>query len=76
MTDLPLFPLLPLNRYVKNLADDVDDDGLRKLAEEFGEVQSAVIMRVSVWDWGLRWCVWPPAKPAGAAGAAAVWRAE
>lgn len=33
------------NVYVKNLADDVDDDGLRKLAEEFGEVQSAVIMR-------------------------------
>lgn len=34
-------------RYVKNLSDDTDDDGLRKLAEEFGEVQSAVIMRVS-----------------------------
>jgi hypothetical protein len=37
---------------VKNLSEDVDDDGLKKLAEEFGEVVSAVIMRVSVWVWG------------------------
>lgn len=33
------------NVYVKNLPDDTDDEGLRKLAEEYGEVQSAVIMR-------------------------------
>jgi polyadenylate-binding protein len=33
------------NVYVKNLSEDVDDDGLKKLAEEFGEVVSAVIMR-------------------------------
>lgn len=39
-------------RYVKNLSEDVDDDGLKKLAEEFGEVVSAVIMRVSVWQGG------------------------
>jgi len=32
------------NVYVKNLSEDTDDDGLRKLAEEYGEVQSAVIM--------------------------------
>jgi hypothetical protein len=38
------------NVFVKNLSEDTDDDGLRKLAEEYGEVQSAVIMTVS----GLR----------------------
>jgi RNA recognition motif-containing protein len=32
------------NVYVKNLADDVDDDGLKKLAGEYGPVTSAVIM--------------------------------
>lgn len=35
------------NVYVKNLSEDTDDDGLRKLAEEYGEVESAVIMTVS-----------------------------
>lgn len=35
------------NVYVKNLAEEVDDDGLKKIAEEFGEVLSAVVMRVS-----------------------------
>lgn len=35
------------NVYVKNLSEDVDDDALKKLAEEYGEVVSAVIMRVS-----------------------------
>jgi hypothetical protein len=48
---LPVCLLVPLilcvRRYVKNLPDDTDDEGLRKLAEEYGEVQSAVIMRVS-----------------------------
>jgi hypothetical protein len=43
----PRHTRLDLGRFVKNLADDVDDDGLKKLAEEFGEVQSAVIMTVS-----------------------------
>jgi len=33
------------NVYVKNLAEDVDDEGLKKISEEFGEVLSAVIMR-------------------------------
>ena len=35
------------NVYVKNLAEDVDDEGLKKISEEFGEVLSTVIMRVS-----------------------------
>lgn len=34
------------NVYVKNLSEDVDDDALKKLAEEYGEVVSAVIMKV------------------------------
>jgi len=33
------------NVYVKNVAEDVDDDQLKKLAEEFGEVVSAVVMK-------------------------------
>ena len=32
------------NVYVKNLADDVDDDGLKKLAGAYGPVTSAVVM--------------------------------
>lgn len=34
------------NVYVKNLSEDVDDDALMKLAAEFGEVVSAVVMKV------------------------------
>jgi polyadenylate-binding protein len=36
------------NVYVKNLSEDVDDAALMKLAEEYGECISAVIMRVSL----------------------------
>jgi polyadenylate-binding protein len=36
------------NVYVKNLSEDTDDAGLMKLAEEYGECISAVIMRVSL----------------------------
>lgn len=35
------------NVYVKNLSEDTDDAALMKLAEEYGECISAVIMRVS-----------------------------
>lgn len=34
------------NVYVKNLSEQVDDGALKKLAEEYGEVVSAVIMKV------------------------------
>jgi hypothetical protein len=49
--------------YVKNLAEDVDDAGLKTLSEEFGEVQSAVVMRVSALRCLLHVEV---ARPAGA----------
>ena len=41
------------NVYVKNLAESVDDDGLRKMCEEHGPVTSAVVMTV-----GLEGLVW------------------
>jgi polyadenylate-binding protein len=34
------------NLYVKNLSEETDDEGLKKLAGEFGEVLSAVVMKV------------------------------
>lgn len=34
------------NVYVKNLSEDVDDEALEKLAAEYGEVVSAIIMKV------------------------------
>eukprot|EP00878_Enallax_costatus_P038934 GHUV01044432.1.p1 GENE.GHUV01044432.1~~GHUV01044432.1.p1 ORF type:complete len:324 (-),score=117.83 GHUV01044432.1:105-1076(-) len=33
------------NVFVKNLSEDVDDDALKQLAQEYGEVVSAVIMK-------------------------------
>jgi len=36
------------NVYVKNLSEDVDDEALEKLAAEYGEVVSAIIMKVGV----------------------------
>lgn len=68
------------NVYIKNLAEDVDDEGLKKICSEYGPVTSAVIMtvraRVCV---GVRVCVcaraWPPAaavrRGKGGAGPAA-----
>jgi RNA recognition motif-containing protein len=35
------------NVYIKNLAEDVDDEGLRKICAEHGPVTSAVVMVVS-----------------------------
>lgn len=35
------------NVYIKNLADEVDDDGLNKMCSEYGPVTSAVVMTVS-----------------------------
>lgn len=34
------------NVYVKNLSEDIDEDGLKALAGEYGEVQSVIIMKV------------------------------
>jgi polyadenylate-binding protein len=49
------------NVYVKNLGDDVDDEGLKKMAAEHGPVTSAVVMTVGAAARGLRWpgrCMW------------------
>lgn len=39
------------NVFVKNLPNELGDDELTKMAAEFGEVTSAVVMKVGSWAW-------------------------